>query len=177
MELIVRAAREGTDIPAGMRREVGAMDPYMPTFPVRTLETQIDSALMRERLMALLSTVFGALAALLAAIGLYGVVAYSVNRRAQEIGVRMALGAAPASILRLVMKETLALSGLGILCGIPAAFAASRLLTGFLYGVRPGDPAVLAASASLLIATAMLAGFLPARRAAQIDPMEALRHE
>jgi ABC-type antimicrobial peptide transport system permease subunit len=104
-------------------------------------------------------------------------VAYSVSRRAQEIGVRMALGAAPGNVLRLVMKETLALAGTGILCGIPAAFAASRLLAGFLYGVKPGDPAVLAASASLLIATAALAGFLPARRAARIDPMEALRHD
>ena len=177
MELIVRAAREGTDIPAGLRREVAAMDPYMPAFPVLTLESEIDLALVRERLMALLSTVFGALAALLAAIGLYGVVAYSVSRRAQEIGVRMALGAAPRNVLRLVMQETLALAGIGILCGIPAAFAASRLIAGFLYGVNPGNPAVLAASAGLLIATAALAGFLPACRAARIDPMEALRHE
>ena len=144
---------------------------------VRTLTTEIDAALMRERLLALVATVFGGLAALLAAIGLYGVVAYSVSRRAQEIGVRMALGALPGRVQRLVLGETLALAALGILCGLPVAVAATRLLAGFLYGVKPGDPGVLVGSVGFLVATAAIAGYVPARRAARIDPAVALRDE
>ena len=177
MELIVREAANRGDVPALLRREVAAMDPYMPGFPVRTLAIQVDEALARERLLALISTVFGALAALLAAIGLYGVVAYSVSRRVQEIGVRMALGALPRGVFRLVLGETLALVALGIACGLPAALAATRLLSGFLYGVKPGDPMVLAASIGLLLATAAIAGYIPAQRAARIDPVVALRDE
>jgi predicted permease len=177
MELIVRAAGNHADVPAQLRREIAAMDPYLPAFVIRTLATEVDAALMRERLMALISTVFGALAALLAAMGLYGVVAYSVNRRAQEIGVRMALGALPRQVLRIVLGETLALAGLGIVCGLPVALAATRLLAGFLYGVKPGDATVLLGSVSFLVLTAVIAGYIPARRAARIDPVVTLRDE
>ncbi|HTP30888.1 MAG TPA: ABC transporter permease [Candidatus Acidoferrales bacterium] len=177
MELMVRAAGNRTGVPAHLRREIAAIDPYLPAFEVRTLANDVDAALMRERLMALISTVFGALAALLAAIGLYGVVAYSVSRRSQEIGVRMALGALPRRVLALVLGETLALAGVGIACGLPAAFGATRLLAGFLYGVKPADPVVFFAGAGLLTATAVIAGCIPARRAARIDPVAALRDE
>jgi predicted permease len=177
MELIVRAAGDRTDVPAQLRREVAAMDPYLPAFVVRTLGTDVDAALVRERFMALISTVFGGLASLLAAIGLYGVVAYSVGRRTQEIGVRMALGALPGRVLRSVLNETLVLAGLGIICGLPLAFAATRLLAGSLYGVKPGDPMVLVGSAGLLVVTAAIAGYVPALRAARIDPVVALRDE
>jgi putative ABC transport system permease protein len=153
------------------------MDPYLPSVVVRTLATHMDAALMRERLLALLSTIFAGLAALLAAIGLYGVIAYSVSQRAQEIGVRMALGALPRRVLGLVLGETLALAGLGIACGLPAALAATRLLAGFLYGVKPADPTVLLASAGFLVLTAAIAGYIPAHRASQIDPVVALRDE
>jgi ABC-type antimicrobial peptide transport system permease subunit len=105
------------------------------------------------------------------------VVAYSVGRRAQEIGVRMALGALPGRVQRLVLKETLLLAGLGILFGLPVALAMVRLLGGFLYGVKPGDSTVLAASVGFLLATATIAGYVPARRAARIDPVVALRDE
>ncbi len=177
MELIVRAAGGSSDVPMQLRREIEAVDPYLPSVVVRTLATDMEAALMRERLLALLSSIFGGLASLLAAIGLYGVIAYSVSRRAQEIGVRMALGALPRRVLRLVLGETLALAGLGIACGLPAALAATRLLSGFLYGVRPTDPTVLLGSAGFLALTAAVAGYIPARRAAQIDPVVALRDE
>jgi predicted permease len=177
MELMVRSAGARTDLAAQLRREIGAIDPYLPAFVIRTLATDVDAALMRERLMALISTVFGALAALLAAIGLYGVVAYSVNRRAQEIGVRLALGALPGRVLRLVLAETLALAAAGVVCGLPAAWAATRLLAGFLYGAPATDPIVFLSSAGLLVTTAVVAGCIPARRAARIDPVVALRNE
>jgi predicted permease len=166
MELIVRMSRDPGGIAAELRRQLAALDPALPVFPVRTLAVDMDEALMRERLLALLSTAFAGLAGLLAVIGLYGVVDYSVRRRAQEIGVRMALGALPGGVLRLIIGETLALAGVGILVGLPAALAATRLVGGFLYGVKPGDPVVLAAAAGILAATAAIAGCIPAMRAA-----------
>ena len=177
MELAVRVTRDPGGIAAELRRQLAAIDPALPVFPVRTLEADIDAALMRERMLALLSSAFGGLAGLLAAIGLYGVVDYSVRQRAQEIGVRMALGAQPRRVLRSIIGETLALAGIGILLGLPAALAATRLVGGFLYGVKPGDPVVLAAAVGLLTITAVGAGWIPAWRASRIEPTRALREE
>jgi predicted permease len=177
MELAVRVARDPGGIAAELRRQLAAIDPALPVFPVRTLEADMDAALMRERMLALLSSAFGGLAGLLAAIGLYGVVDYSVRQRAQEIGVRMALGAQPGRVLRSIIGETLALAGIGILLGLPAALAATRLVGGFLYGVKPGDPVVLAAAVGLLTITAVGAGWIPAWRASRIEPTRALREE
>jgi predicted permease len=177
MELIVRVADRHSDVPAQLRREIAAIDPYLPSVAVRTLATDMEAALMRERLLALLSIIFGGLAAFLAAIGLYGVISYSVSRRAQEIGVRMALGALPRRVLGLVLGETLVLAGLGMALGFPAALLGTRMLAGFLYGVKPTDPTVLLASAGFLVLTAAVAGYVPALRAARIDPVVALRDE
>jgi ABC-type antimicrobial peptide transport system permease subunit len=177
MEILVRSAGDQTNVAPQLRREIAAMDSHLPGIIIRTLAMDMEAALMRERLMALMAAMFGALAALLASIGLYGVIAYSVGRRTQEIGVRMAMGALPARVLGLVLRETLSLAGVGIVCGVPLALAATRLLAGFLYGVKPGDPAVLVGSAGFLITVAAVAGFIPARRAARIDPMVALREE
>ncbi len=177
MELVVRAAGDRTGLAAPLRREAAAMDPQLPSIVIRTLTTDMEAALTRERLMALISSIFGALAALLAAIGLYGVVAYSVGRRTQEIGVRMALGALPGRVLGRVLRETVSFAALGIACGLPIALAGTRLLTGLLYGVKPGDPAVLLASAGFLASIAAIAGFVPALRAARINPVAALRDE
>jgi len=177
MHLIVRTAGDRSAPVSQLRREVAATDPQLPAFVIRTLATEMDAALIRERLLALLSTVFGGLAVLLAAIGIYGVIAYSVGRRTQEIGVRMALGARPAEVRGLVMRETLRLAGLGVVIGIPCAIAATRLIAGFLYGASGADPLVLAGGSAFLLLIGVIAAWAPAARAARIDPVTSLRYE
>jgi ABC-type antimicrobial peptide transport system permease subunit len=129
----------------------------------------------RERLIAYLSTTFGLLAALLAAVGLYGVMAYSMARRAGEIGIRMALGARSRDIRWMAWSESLRLIGAGVMVGVPVVLGAGRLLRGLLYGVSATDPWVLGAATLVMFAVALLAGWLPAARAARIDPNSALR--
>ncbi|HLN03009.1 MAG TPA: ABC transporter permease [Bryobacteraceae bacterium] len=142
-----------------------------------TLATQVNESLNRERLLATLSGFFGALALLLAAIGLYGVMSYTVARRRNEIGIRMALGAEQKTIQWMVLREVLFLVGAGLLIGFAAATAATRLLTSMLYGLTPTDPTTLAFAGITLLTVAALAGYLPARRAAKLDPMTTLREE
>jgi ABC-type antimicrobial peptide transport system permease subunit len=132
---------------------------------------------VRERLLAHLSGFLGALALLLACIGLYGVMAYGVTRRTSEIGVRMALGAVPGDVVRMVLRETILLAVGGIAIGIPAALWLTKLTKSFLFGLEPNDPMVLAVAVISLLAVCALAGWLPARRAARIDPTVALRYE
>lgn len=133
--------------------------------------------MVRERLLALLSAFFGALAVLLAAVGLYGVVAYTVGRRTRELGVRMALGASRRNVQWLILGETIRLAGAGILLGLPVALGASRFIGSFLYGLNAADPTVLMMSAGLLMVIALLAGFVPSYRASRVDPLTALRYE
>ena len=144
---------------------------------VEDLSTGIDRALLRERVTAMLSTFFGGLALLLAAIGLYGSMAYNVTRRTREIGIRMALGAQREWVRWLVLRETLLLAGVGIVIGVPVAFAGSRLIATLLYGVSMKDPLILLSVCGILIAVAAVAGWLPARRATQVDPIVALHYE
>jgi predicted permease len=177
MHLIVRFAGDSGALTSLLRREVAAMDPQLPAFMVRTLAAELDAALIRERLLAMLSTLFGALAVILTGIGLYGVIAYSVGRRTQEIGIRMALGAVPAEVRRLVLREMLALAVLGILIGLPCALAATRLIAGFLYGAKPGDPAVLGGAALFLALVSLTAAWIPASRAARVNPVTSLRQD
>jgi predicted permease len=148
-------------------------------YPLRTSTASqvITQALVEERAMAMLSTFFAALAVLLASIGLYGLTSYAVARRTREIGTRVALGAQQRNILSMVMRETAAMILLGIALGIPCALAASRLLGSVLFGVSSNDLPTLTAVSLLLIAIALLAGYFPARRASEIDPMIALRTE
>jgi predicted permease len=177
MELIVRFAGDPAATIAQLRREVAAIDPQLPAFVVRTLATELDAALIREHLLAMLSTMFGALAVILASIGLYGVIAYSVGRRTQEIGIRMALGALPAEVRRLFLRETLVLAVLGIVIGLPCALASTRLIAGFLYGAKPVDPAVLGGAALFLALVGLAAAWIPAARAARVNPVASLRHD
>ena len=131
----------------------------------------------QDRLIAWLTELFGLLALILACVGLYGVTAYSVARRTSEIGIRMTLGANRASVLRLVLQGALIQLALGLVVGIPVTFAGGRLLSSQLYGVKTHDPMVLGLAAAVLAASALAAGFVPARRAASIEPMQALRTE
>ncbi len=133
--------------------------------------------MVQERLLAELSSFFGLLALLLACIGLYGVMSYDVARRTHEIGVRMALGAEAMDVVRLVMRETMSLVVIGLIAGLVAALLTTRLIASLLYGLTPDDPLTVGLASLLLLTVAALAGYLPARRAARVDPMVALRTE
>jgi ABC-type antimicrobial peptide transport system permease subunit len=149
----------------------------MPVYEMKTLAGQLDEILFAERLTAMLSASFGLLATLLATIGLYGVMAFVVARRTKEMGLRMALGAQRASVIALVLREVAALLAVGLAFGVPAAIALGRLVASQLYGVKASDPWTAAASLALLLAVAVAAGIIPARRASRIDPIVALRYE
>src|SRR5262249_3919465 len=131
----------------------------------------------QERLIANLSSLFALLALIIACIGIYGLLSYQVARRTQEIGIRLALGAQRADVLRIVMRQGAALAVLGTLIGVTASFGLTRYLQSFLFGVKPNDPLTMIAVPVLLITVALLASYLPARRAAKVDPMVALRYE
>src|SRR5215831_19141161 len=177
MTLQVRTTGDPRRIADLIRGQVRELDPNLPIYAATTLQVQIDDSLTGERLTTWLSSAFGILATLLAALGLSGVVAFSVARRTQEVGVRVALGARPSDILRLILSQTALPVLLGLAVGLAGAFAVSRLLTGMLYEVRPSDPLTYAAASLLLGGVAALAAYWPARRAAKIDPVTALRFE
>ncbi len=173
----VRAGLGSASAYAALRSEVKKLDAAMPVYQLKTLAGQLDERLLTERLIALLSAGFGALATLLAAIGLYGVMAFVVARRTKELGVRMALGALPGEVIWLVMKEVLLLLVLGLAVGIPTAIALGHFVATQLYGIKANDPAIAGISIIVLIVVASLAGFIPAQRASRIDPVLALRYE
>ena len=160
-----------------LRRAVRGAGGDQVVYEVRTLDQLAKASLDRQRFLLLLFAIFGALALLLASIGIYGVLAYLTSRRVPEIGVRMALGATGRDVLRLVMRESLKMIGAGIAAGLAGAFAATRLLARLVEGMRPTDPLAFALMIAVLAAAALLAGFLPARRAGRVDPMRALRQE
>jgi len=137
----------------------------------------VDESLVQERFIAQTASAFSLVALMLACIGLYGVMSNAVTRRTSEIGIRMALGAKSRDVVKLVMREVLLLVGFGAVIGLVAAFATMRLVANLLFGVRPGDPLTIVFATSLLIIVAAVAGYLPARRASQVDPLIALRAE
>ncbi|HYO81648.1 MAG TPA: ABC transporter permease, partial [Bryobacteraceae bacterium] len=162
---------------AALRQQVARLDANIPVYEVKNLETQLEETLATERLIAILSAAFGALATILAAIGLYGVMAFVVARRTKEIGLRMALGAPVGAVRWLVMREVLLLLGIGLALGAPMSWALSSYVSSQLFGVPPADWVSAGAALSLLTAVAVLAGFIPAVRASQVDPIMALRYE
>jgi predicted permease len=173
----VRAKRDSRALFSDLRREVKRLDSSLPLYNLKTVGTQLDQTLLTERLIALLSAGFGLLATLLAAIGLYGVMAFVVAKRTKELGLRMALGAQPGSVVWLVMREVLLLVALGLAIGLPAAMALGQLVAAQLYGVKAHDPWMAGGAILMLISVAAAAGLVPARRAARLDPILALRQE
>jgi ABC-type antimicrobial peptide transport system permease subunit len=161
---------------APVRAAVAEVSSAIP-LEFHTLAEQVNSSLFQERMLALLSGFFSALALLLAMIGLYGTLSYLVTQRQTEFGIRMALGAMPGSILGLVMRDLLAVLASGLAAGILISLAATRVLQQMLFGLGPRDPTTMLLAAGLLTAVALIAGYLPARRATKVDPMVALRYE
>ncbi len=174
---VARYAGDPRTAASEIRRAVGAVDPNLPVGDVATLAQLVDDSALNQRLVAQLSVFFGALAAFLACIGIYGVVSYGVARRTNEFGIRMALGARRTDVLRMVLRETIRLALIGVALGLALALAASRLVESQLFGVKSYDPVALGLALAAMIAVALVGGFLPARRATKIDPMMALRCE
>jgi predicted permease len=160
-----------------VRSEVKRLDAAMPVYDVKTLQGQLDETLLTDRLIALLSGGFGLLATVLASIGLYGVMAFIVARRRKEIGLRLALGAEPSSVLWMVMREVLILLAIGLAIGVPAAIGLGRYVSSQLYGIQPNDPWMAIGTMLLLTIVSAAAGLIPATRASRIDPILALRYE
>jgi predicted permease len=177
LTLHVRVAGDTAPIISALLREIREMDPNVPAYRVTTMAAQVDQSTLLDRLMATLTSLFGLLAVVLAAVGLYGVMAFTVAARTREIGIRMALGAGRARVFRQVLRESAWLTAIGIALGVPGAWWASRFAASFLYELSAADPATYVGLALVLAGIALGAAWIPARRAASGDPMVALRYE
>ena len=174
--LVVRTEGDARGAAAALSKLVNGVHPDL-LMDVKTLSSQIDDSVSTERMLARLSGFFGALALALTCVGLYGIMAHGVTRRTREIGIRMALGAARGDVIRMVLGETLAVGAVGLAAGVALALALTRLAGSFLYGIQPNDPAVMAGAAAALVGVSLLAVYVPARRAARVDAVVALRCE
>ena len=175
--LTVRYSGSSRPIANEVRQAVGSVDARLPVAYVSTLAELVDQSLASQSMIAKLSTFFALLAAFLACIGIYGITSYAVTRRTSEIGIRMALGANGRSVLGMVLREVAKLVAIGVVIGVPAALAADRWASSLLFGLKPTDPATMLSATALLLAVAVFAGFIPARRASRVDPIVALRYE
>jgi ABC-type antimicrobial peptide transport system permease subunit len=176
-DLVVRCQGSPKALIGDIREAIRQEDPRLAISDVMTLGEKVDQSLGEEKLLAKLAGFFALTALLLASIGLYGVMAYRVARRTNEIGIRLALGAKPVDVLRGILQEAVLLVAAGFLVAIPAALACGRIVANQLYGVPPNDPLTISAVALLLLLTALAASFIPARRASKVDPIVALRYE
>jgi hypothetical protein len=173
----IRTAGDPGAAIAVVRKTILARDASLGIVDAGTIDERLASRTAQDRLMARLSLAFGLVALALAAIGLYGVLSYGVARRQGEIGIRIALGAPPARVVRMILRETGLLLGVGLTLGVCLALAAARLIASQLYGLAPSDPATLAAAVALLAGVALAAAYLPANRASRVDPLTTLRQE
>jgi predicted permease len=177
MNIVMRTTQPADALSATIRAAVAGLDPSLPIVKLRSVEDVFAEAIGRPRLLAQLLGIFAGLAILLAAIGSYGVLSYMVTERRREIGIRMALGADRASVLRMVMSQGLRLTLVGIVMGLAAAFAMSRVVASLLFGVRPSDPVTIGAVVAIIGGVALVACYIPARTATRVDPMIVLREE
>ncbi len=181
MILHVRTAIDPSVIAARVREEVWKADPTVPQFEIHTLAEEVDAVLIQERLTATLSTALGALALLLVFVGLYGLLAFAVVQRTGEVGIRIALGALPGDVVRMILREAVTVVLIGVALGVPAALVLARLgasqISGLLFGIKATDPTAIGAATTLLMIVGIIAAYVPARRASRIDPMVALRNE
>jgi ABC-type antimicrobial peptide transport system permease subunit len=175
--LVRVAAGDPLSLVPGVERLVREADPALRVRTAMHYATVIDRSIATERIMALLGGFFGVLALIVAGLGMFGVLAFRVARRTNELGVRLALGASPGSMTRLVLKDVVGMLVPGVVIGAGVALMLTGLLRGILFGVTPGQPGVFVVAASVLACAAVLAGWLPARRASRVDPLVALRHE
>jgi len=177
MNLVVSAAADPASLASAIKSEVQKLDKDQPLYNVRTMDSVVSDSVAQPRFRTLLLTIFSAVALILAAVGIYGVISYYVSERTHEIGVRMALGARQTDVLRMIAGQaaTLILGGIGV--GLVAAFSLTRLMSNLLFEVTAADPLTFAAVAGLLTLVALVATFIPARRATKVDPMIALRYE
>jgi len=175
--LVMRTTLEPTSLAADLRRIVADLDPGVAVWGIESMQASLDQTVTSERFWMRALGIFATLALVLALVGIYGVVSYTVAQRTHEIGVRMALGAHPTDVLRMVLRQGMVVNGGGVIAGVLAAVAATRLLASWLYGVEATDPATFAAVAVALLGIALLATYLPARDAARVDPVLAMKSE
>jgi predicted permease len=174
---VVRTSQEPTALTTAVQHEFLAVDAQLPVSKFRTMERVISESTARQNFNMLLLTIFAATALLLAALGIYGLMSYSVEQRTQEIGIRVALGASGSDMLRMVVRHGLVLAGIGLAVGLASAFALTRFIATMLFGVQATDPMAFGAVVATLAAVAWIAIYIPARRATRIDPLVALRYE
>jgi putative ABC transport system permease protein len=177
VSFVVRASSDSVPLESSIRNAVREMDPSLPVYNLWSMNELMTKSMVQPRFLALLLATFSGIALFLAAIGIYGVMAYSVAQRTQEIGVRMALGARPLHVLQLILKQSLGMLVIGIVVGLAGAFALTRLMRTLLFEITATDPLTYASVIGLLTIVALLACYIPARRAAKVDPLVALRYE
>ncbi|MGH9343450.1 MAG: FtsX-like permease family protein, partial [Terriglobia bacterium] len=177
MSLVIRTASDPMALAGAVRQAVRSIDKQQPVYDVKTMEEYVSESVSNQRMAVFLLAAFAGLALILASVGIYGVISFSVSQRTHEIGIRMALGAQQADILRLVVGQGAILALVGVGVGIVAALGLTRLMANVLFGVKPGDPGTFLIVAPILVAVSLLASYIPARRAMKVDPLVALRYE
>jgi putative ABC transport system permease protein len=177
MTIVIKGTGDPNQLIASARAQVAAADPDQPIYNIRTMDEIRGEAVAPQRLNLMLMSIFAGLALVLAIVGIYGVMSYAVTQRTHEIGIRMAIGAQPRDVFRMILGHGMFLTAVGLVAGLLGAFALTRLMATMLFGVGPTDPATFAGVALLLAAVALIACYIPGKRATKVDPVNSLRYE